>query len=166
MKKSPLIHYNERPTSLIDTIIIHSLHAPDAADPFHVDICIDLLDHHHVAAHYVIDRAGQTVQCVDDHLRAWHAGDSRMPFADDTRENVNDFSIGIELIGSETSGFTQAQYMALETVISKIASKYPIRAIVGHEHIAPGRKTDPGPLFDWGKLAQMNKKQYRYPVPV
>jgi AmpD protein len=77
-----------------------------------------------------------------------------MPFLDDSREQVNDFSIGIEVVTSGHEGdFTTSQYDALIELIRGIRARHPITAIVGHEHIAPGRKTDPGPQFDWQRIA-------------
>ncbi len=75
-----------------------------------------------------------------------------MPFKDDHRDAVNDFSIGIELAGTQASGFTEEQYRELASLIAEIAARHPITTIVGHEHIAPDRKVDPGPLFDWSRL--------------
>ena len=72
-----------------------------------------------------------------------------MPFTDDPRGNVNDFSIGIELLGNQEFGFCKKQYQALARLTKQICKRHPIRHILGHEHIAPGRKTDPGPAFDW-----------------
>jgi AmpD protein len=85
------------------------------------------------------------VQYVPFQQRAWHAGESR--FHD--RERCNDFSIGIELEGSDNTPFTNEQYNALITLTQCICDCYPITDIAGHEDIAPGRKTDPGPHFDW-----------------
>jgi AmpD protein len=85
------------------------------------------------------------VSCDD---RAWHAGTS----SHQGRDNCNDFSIGIELEGLEGDLFEQAQYDALIALVPAIAQRYALTAIVGHEHIAPGRKTDPGPGMDWDLL--------------
>ena len=77
-----------------------------------------------------------------------------MPFGDDSRESVNAFSIGVELVATETSGFTKMQYKHLATLTMDIVARHPIKAILGHDHIAPGRKTDPGPNFDWTHYRQ------------
>jgi len=101
-----------------------------------------------VSAHFVIDRHGQVTQFVSCDERAWHAGRSSFKGQD----NCNDFSIGIELEGLEGDVFAGAQYKALAALISSITEAYPIQAVTGHEHIAPGRKFDPGAQFDWQNL--------------
>ncbi|MDR2365797.1 MAG: 1,6-anhydro-N-acetylmuramyl-L-alanine amidase AmpD [Zoogloeaceae bacterium] len=103
-----------------------------------------------VSAHFFIRRDGALTQFVSTEKRAWHAGKSRWK----DRENCNDFSIGVELEGSDRQAFTAAQYAALWPLVAALCAHYPIRAIAGHEHIAPGRKTDPGPYFDWPALAR------------
>ena len=153
ISEHPLPHFNERPVNTaIDTIVIHSLYAKDSKDQFLASSCIDLLNINSVAAHYLIARKGEAIRLVDESKRAWHAGQSRMPFQNDQRENVNDFSIGIELIGSENSSFTNEQYESLADLIHDITVRHTIKNIVGHEHIAGDRKTDPGKNFDWDKL--------------
>lgn len=102
-----------------------------------------------VSAHFLVRRDGAVIQCVPCTMRAWHAGRSSWL----GRSRCNDFSIGIELEGAETCAFTDAQYTALNPLLALIRSRYPIRNIVGHEHIAPGRKFDPGPTFDWTRIA-------------
>lgn len=98
-----------------------------------------------VSAHFVIRRDGELIQFVSCDARAWHAGRSHYR----GRDNCNDDAIGIELEGLEGDTFTPAQYAQLQTLCQAIASHYPIAHIAGHEHIAPGRKQDPGPGFDW-----------------
>jgi N-acetyl-anhydromuramoyl-L-alanine amidase len=98
-----------------------------------------------VSAHYVIRRHGQLIQFVSCDNRAWHAGVSS--FAG--RERCNDFSIGIELEGSSHRPFTQSQYRVLLELIRALRFSYGIQALAGHCDIAPGRKEDPGPLFNW-----------------
>lgn len=150
MRESPLEYFNDRPDGIsIDTIIVHCIHAPDSDTPFSPQNCIALLIKHSVAAHYIISRKGEIIRCVQEDKRAWHAGKSRMPLVDCPREEVNDFSIGIELIGSERSGFTVQQYDALVALIQDIRKRHEINHILGHEHVSPGRKSDPGKLFDW-----------------
>jgi AmpD protein len=95
---------------------------------------------------------------VDDIEKAWHAGKSRMPFADDRRVNVNRFSIGIELIGAPNDAFTLSQYGALGALIGALTQRHRIRNLVGHEHIAPGRKQDPGPALRWDYLTTILKR--------
>lgn len=155
----PLPHHNQRPAGVaIDTIVIHSMFAEGSAEPTSIPACIALLNFHEVSAHYAIGREGDIWALVPEELRAWHARSrtaprDRMPFADDSREQVNDFSIGIEVVTSGHEGdFTEPQYDAVIELIGGIRSRHPITAIVGHEHIAPGRKTDPGPQFDWRRI--------------
>lgn len=103
-----------------------------------------------VSAHLLIRRDGELVQFVDLRERAWHAGVS----AFDGRSACNDFSIGIELEGADDTAFTDAQYGCLIAVTEKLIARFPRlgrERIVGHQHIAPGRKTDPGPAFDWDR---------------
>jgi len=104
-----------------------------------------------VSAHLLIQRDGHLTQFVPFDQRAWHAGQS--VFAG--REDCNDFSIGIELEGTDHTPYTERQYERLEQVIPALREAYPgigADRIVGHCHIAPGRKSDPGPEFDWGRL--------------
>ena len=101
-----------------------------------------------VSAHFFIQRGGELWQFVSCDARAWHAGQSQ--FAG--RDNCNDFSIGIELEGLEGDTFEAAQYETLSALLPALASRYPVRHIAGHEHIAPGRKADPGPGMDWAYL--------------
>jgi AmpD protein len=104
-----------------------------------------------VSSHLLIRRDGEIVQYVPFHKRAWHAGESRF----NGRTVCNDFSIGIEMEGSDFEPFTETQYSVLESVIQSLLESYPsisTSAITGHENIAPGRKTDPGPYFEWQRL--------------
>ena len=103
-----------------------------------------------VSSHFYIRRDGALWQFVSCDQRAWHAGRSRHR----GRENCNDFSIGIELEGLEDEPFEPAQYDALVRLCSDIARQYPITSVAGHEHIAPGRKRDPGKGFEWPALRQ------------
>ena len=100
-----------------------------------------------VSSHFFIRRRGELIQFVRCSKRAWHAGLSFWQ----GRERCNDFSVGIELEGTDATAFNQAQYRTLARVTRSLQAAYPIRDIVGHADIAPGRKTDPGPLFDWGR---------------
>lgn len=107
-----------------------------------------------VSAHLLIDRAGGISQYVSLHDRAWHAGPSC--FRD--REACNDFSIGIELEGSDDVPYSDAQYQSLAAVTSLLQRHYPALIsdnIAGHSDIAPGRKTDPGPAFDWKRYRRL-----------
>jgi len=102
----------------------------------------------HVSAHFFIRRDGSLVQFVACAQRAWHAGVSAWC----GRAQCNDYSIGIELEGTDDVRYTAAQYQALARLIRALRRRYPIDAIAGHEDIAPGRKTDPGPAFNWSRL--------------
>ena len=107
-----------------------------------------------VSAHFFIRRDGELIQFVSCNDRAWHAGVSEWQ----GRSRCNDFSIGIELEGSDEQAFEPIQYKILQNLLDELQLQYPIQAIVGHSDIAPGRKTDPGPYFDWGKLASHLKR--------
>jgi AmpD protein len=101
-----------------------------------------------VSAHFVIRRDGGLEQYVSCDARAWHAGASNF-FG---RERCNDFSIGIELEGSDATAFETAQYETLGGLVKALAAHYPVEALAGHADIAPDRKTDPGPHFEWRRL--------------
>jgi AmpD protein len=101
-----------------------------------------------VSAHFVICRSGRLIQCVSCQRRAWHAGVSQWQ----GRSRCNDFSIGIELEGTDRIPYTARQYRSLNRLLSCLCRHYPIDAIVGHSAIAAGRKTDPGPAFDPSRL--------------
>lgn len=101
-----------------------------------------------VSAHFLIRRDGDLLQFVSCQQRAWHAGISIWQGL----ERCNDFSIGIELEGTDETPFHENQYETLTALISAIKQRYPIKAITGHSDIAPGRKTDPGPYFEWAKI--------------
>lgn len=102
-----------------------------------------------VSAHFFIRRNGEVIQFVSTEDRAWHAGQSCWR----GRERCNDFSIGIELEGCDTVPFEDIQYERLAWLLDELEARYPIQDVVGHSDIAPGRKTDPGPCFDWEQLA-------------
>jgi len=101
-----------------------------------------------VSSHFVVRRDGAVVQFVSCDARAWHAGPSSWR----GRDNCNDFAVGIELEGLEGDHFEPAQYDTLATLLKAIAERHPIDSVAGHEHVAPGRKIDPGPGFDWAAL--------------
>ncbi len=102
-----------------------------------------------VSSHFLIRRDGSVRQFVSTLARAWHAGVSEFQ----GRQRCNDFSIGIELEGSDTEVFCDAQYLTLAVLTRKLMLRHPLTDVVGHQHIAPGRKTDPGPLFDWPRFS-------------
>ncbi|MDJ0879454.1 MAG: 1,6-anhydro-N-acetylmuramyl-L-alanine amidase AmpD [Halieaceae bacterium] len=107
-----------------------------------------------VSSHLLIERDGAVTQFVSFDERAWHAGVSNFQ----GRENCNDFSIGIELEGCDTEAYTDAQYEALAAITRELMRAYPAITrdrITGHSDIAPGRKTDPGPAFDWPRFLAM-----------
>lgn len=104
-----------------------------------------------VSSHLLIRRDGEVVQYVPFNKRAWHAGESQF----DGQDCCNDFSIGIELEGTDNLAYTDEQYQQLASVITSIQAEYPAittERIVGHNDVAPGRKTDPGTAFDWARL--------------
>ncbi|MCD6026237.1 MAG: ampD [Solimicrobium sp.] len=111
-----------------------------------------------VSAHFLIRRCGSLIQFVGTDQRAWHAGTSQYM----GRGRCNDFSIGVELEGSEFVPFQATQYDALVRLTGALLEHYPIKAIVGHQDIAPERKTDPGPYFDW--LYYQNLLHQRFPL--
>ncbi len=153
---------NERPAdAVVDLIVLHSISLPPGqyGGPEVERLFTNRLDwsaHPYfeqirgleVSAHFFVRRDGQVVQFVDADRRAWHAGVSYWR----GRERCNDDSIGIELEGLEGQTFEDAQYRALAGLCRQLADRYPITHIAGHEHIAPGRKLDPGPGFDWARL--------------
>lgn len=111
-----------------------------------------------VSSHFVIRRDGALEQFVSCESRAWHAGVSSF-FG---RERCNDFSIGIELEGADANLFEAAQYATLGALVESLVARYPIEALAGHSDIAPGRKTDPGPHFDWARLQRDTALADRY----
>ncbi len=116
---------------------------PSNAHPYY-----DTIRHLRVSAHYFIRRDGLQIRFVDPDLRAWHAGASCW----NGQERCNDFSVGIELEGCDTLAFEIPQYGQLAKLILALEKRYPIEEVVGHSDIAPGRKSDPGPCFDWDCL--------------
>lgn len=158
--KSP--NYNLRPErSEIELIVLHNISLPAGSfGSGNIEAlftnCLDChchpqfadLEGVQVSAHLLIDRHGEVTQFVPFDKRAWHAGASEYC----GRENCNDFSIGIELEGTDETPYTESQYNKLVDVVSGLIATYPSlskQTIVGHSDIAPGRKTDPGPAFDW-----------------
>jgi len=101
-----------------------------------------------VSAHFFIRRDGRLIQFVSGDARAWHAGASCWR----GRERCNDYSLGVELEGDDFSAYTDAQYTTLNWLIAALRERYPLETCVGHADIAPGRKTDPGPYFEWARI--------------
>ena len=100
-----------------------------------------------VSSHYLVRRDGEVVQFVPPERRAWHAGVSSWR----GRSRCNDFSIGIELEGTDEDAFTDAQYASLADLMRQLQARFPLRDVAAHSDVAPGRKTDPGPAFDWAR---------------
>ena len=114
-----------------------------------------------VSAHFYVRRTGELWQFASCDDRAWHAGASSWR----GRANCNDFSVGIELEGLEGDTFEAAQYAMLAGLCADLARRYPVTGIAGHEHVAPGRKIDPGPGFDWpGLRARLDWKNELFPI--
>jgi len=162
-RSRPSPTFEARPQGAVPTlIVVHNISLPPNVfgGPEIADLFLNRLDcdaHPYfdanlrgvrVSAHFVIHRDGALEQFVSCDERAWHAGASSF-FG---RERCNDFAIGIELEGSDTTAFEAAQYATLAALVKALAAHYPIEALAGHSDIAPGRKTDPGPHFDWARL--------------
>ena len=159
---TPSPNFGPRPLdTTIDLVVVHSISLPPGqyGGPEISALFTNTLDwdaHPYfqqirgteVSAHFVIRRDGALIQFVSCDDRAWHAGRSNFQ----GRDNCNDFSIGIELEGLEGDVFELLQYETLTSLCAAIAQHYPTRHIAGHEHVAPDRKKDPGPGFDWAHL--------------
>lgn len=140
--------FTAKQSRAIDTVVLHSSYDLLGKDPYSVSGIVKEYEAYGVSAHYLIDRQGNVYRLVEDRNIAYHAGVSRMP---DGRTDVNGFSIGIEMMNMESGRFTQAQYAAVNALISSLKKQYPIKSVVGHSDIAPDRKTDPW-NFDWKRL--------------
>lgn len=162
VRRAPSPHCDARPAgAAVELLVIHGISLPPGrfGGPYIEDLFLGRLDpaaHPYfreieslrVSAHFLVRRDAQVVQFVPCGLRAWHAGQSFW----DGRERCNDFSVGIELEGTDDQAYESAQYQALVPLARALMAAYPIRAVVGHSDIAPGRKTDPGAHFDWPRL--------------
>ena len=156
-------NFDARPSGVaIELIVIHNISLPPGryggghvgrlftnsldhnADPFFAQIVGA-----RVSAHLLVERSGTITQFVSFLSRAWHAGESTFK----GRRGCNDFSIGIEVEGTDFEPFADAQYRALNRTIAALIAAYPISALTGHSDIARNRKTDPGPYFDWHQIA-------------
>lgn len=153
---------DERPeNTAIELTVIHNISLPPgrfggegiielftnrldpAADPYY-----ESLQDLRVSAHFLIRRDSEIIQFVSCDRRAWHAGQSSWNGC----ERCNDFSIGIELEGTDDVPFTDVQYDRLNDLLTALRARYPIASVTGHSDIAPGRKTDPGPCFEWERI--------------
>ena len=133
---------------IIDTIILHSSYNALGGDEYDTEKIIDEYRQYGVAAHYLVDREGLIYRLVKDEDIAYHAGVSEVP---DGRKNVNNFSIGIEIINTKEDKYTKEQYDATNYLIEILEEKYAIKYILGHDEIAPDRKTDPWNI-NWEKI--------------
>lgn len=169
-------HCDDRPADAkTDLLVVHSISLPPGlyggddvealflgtldctAHPYY-----ERLQGVRVSAHFFIRRNGALLQFVDCDQRAWHAGASQYR----GRERCNDDSIGVELEGLEGEPFEPAQYSALAQLGRMLVQRYPIAHIAGHEHIAPGRKADPGAAFDWTQLQRrLQLPGLNFPAP-
>lgn len=163
---SPSPHFNHRPDGEVSLLVIHNISLPAGRFglPYIEQLFLGTLDTEadasfaglkglEVSAHFLIRCDGELRQFVSVDQRAWHAGVSNF----EGRSGCNDFAVGIELEGTDDSGFTEEQYHKLITLTQSLQQAYPDitkERIVGHSDIAPGRKTDPGPGFDWQRYLQ------------
>ncbi|MFA9216388.1 MAG: 1,6-anhydro-N-acetylmuramyl-L-alanine amidase AmpD [Sphingomonadaceae bacterium] len=154
-------HCDARPDPAdISLLVIHNISLPAGqfGTPHVSDLFTGRIDYNadpsfadlrgvRVSSHFLVRRDGRVIQYVSGNDRAWHAGRS----AFHGRSQCNDFSLGVELEGTDSVPFTPDQYDALAALTIALQQRYPLSDVQGHEHIAPGRKTDPGPCFDWQK---------------
>ncbi|AHB04326.1 MULTISPECIES: 1,6-anhydro-N-acetylmuramyl-L-alanine amidase AmpD [Pandoraea] len=164
-ERLPSPNFDTRPPGMLtDLLVVHNISLPPGqfgggeiaaffqnrldhdAHPF-----FDEIRGVHVSSHFLVRRDGALQQFVSCNARAWHAGAS----AFEGRTRCNDFSIGVELEGTDDLPFTEAQYVTLAALTRVLREHYPIQAVAGHADIAPGRKTDPGPHFEWRRLREM-----------
>lgn len=159
-------HGERPPGAAVDLAVVHSISLPpgeyggDAIERLFTNR-LDFDAHPYyqairglrVSSHFLVRRDGTLLQFVSTARRAWHAGASSWR----GRPDCNDYSIGIELEGLEDTPFEAAQYDGLARVLRSAARLHPIREVVGHEHIAPGRKRDPGAAFDWARLVALTR---------
>jgi AmpD protein len=156
---------DERPAGCaIDLLVIHHISLPpgEFGGPGIIELFTNRLDPAahpdyaglaglRVSSHFLIRRGGELIQFVPCAMRAWHAGESSWK----GRDRCNDFSIGIELEGTGATPFTAAQYRKLAQLTRALRARYPLADIAGHSDVAPGRKRDPGPRFDWKRYRAM-----------
>lgn len=137
-----------------DVLLLHSSYCPTKKDSFDLPCILDLYKKHDVAAHFIIDREGIIYKMVNIEQVAYHGGKGELP---DKNNQINTRSIGVELINSKSSYYTQNQYASLLNLWNVIKIKYPIKIITGHAETAPNRKTDPW-NFDWKYFKQLIKE--------
>lgn len=161
-RRIPSPNFDERPADeAVRLVVIHAISLPPGkfGGPEIIQLftnCLDPDSHPYfreirglrVSAHFLVRRDGEIIQFVSCSRRAWHAGVSNWM----GRTNCNDFSIGIELEGCDQIAFEDVQYLTLNRLLAELRRRYPIEALTGHSDIAPGRKTDPGPRFDWHRV--------------
>ncbi len=161
-RRVPSPNFDERPgDESIRLIVIHAISLPPGGFGGRQIIqlftnCLDPEAHPYfreirdlrVSAHFLVRRDGELIQFVPCSGRAWHAGISSWM----GQENCNNFSLGIELEGCDDLPFEDAQYLVLNRLLAELCRRFSIEAVVGHNDIAPGRKTDPGPCFDWRRV--------------
>jgi AmpD protein len=161
----PSPNFNERPSdTAVSLLVVHNITLPPGqfGTPYITDLFLNQLDIAadpwfvnveglKVSAHFAIDRLGHITQFVSCDDRAWHAGASSF----EGREQCNDFSIGVELEGTDDVPFEAVQYERLAALTQCLRGRYPLTAATGHSDIAPGRKTDPGPCFDWSHFSAL-----------
>lgn len=155
----PSPNFDDRPPdAAVELLVIHNISLPpgEFGGDAVIDLFLNRLDPQahpyyegiaalRVSSHFLIRRDGALLQFVPCAKRAWHAGQSQWC----GRDRCNDFSVGIELEGTDDVAFSDAQYECLSMLARALYARYPIKASVGHSDIAPGRKTDPGPHFSW-----------------
>lgn len=166
-RRLPSPNHDARPPgAVVDLLVLHYISLPaghfrgDAIERLFTNRLdpgahpsFDSLEGLRVSAHFLIRRHGQLLQFVPGEARAWHAGVSRFQ----GRQACNDFSIGIELEGCGERPFTSAQYRVLARLTADLCRRWPLRYLAGHSDIAPGRKQDPGPFFDWDRFSGMTQ---------
>lgn len=135
----------------IDVIVIHSSYCPTQTDSFNLECILSLYKKYDVSAHYIIDREGSIYMLVEEKNIAHHAGKGLLP---DKDNRPNSRSIGIELINTVASDYTEEQYRSLVELVKQMKNRYPIKYVLGHNEVAPERKTDPW-RFDWVKFNEM-----------
>lgn len=157
--------WGNRTSRFIDTVVLHYISAIETSkeDPFNFECILEIFCKFEVSSHYLINRKGNIYQLVPELKKAWHCGGSIMP-GTDLRQGVNDFSIGVELVATATSGFTESQYNSLGLLCNNIEMRWNISTYLGHEDIAGEKavtlglrkdiKQDPGNLFNWKKFYQ------------